>query len=64
MATKRYSIGTGQDREFIVVATGLATVTKEVEVTIDTAVVTSKDVAIAALRQIIQKITKADWPPA
>lgn len=60
MATKIYSSGTGQDREFIVVAT----VTKEVEVTIDTAVITSKDVAIAALRQIIKKITKADWPPA
>ena len=64
MATKRYSISRGGTRHDIVEATGLATVTGEIELTVDLATVSDKYHVIRSLEEIIKHIRRDNWPPA
>lgn len=73
MATRRISIGPGENVEAIVEAVGAATVTKPIEITIDTATTIvngdsgtramRRDEVIAALYRAIDYLIKApSWP--
>lgn len=74
MATRRYSIASGQTEFQIVEAVGAPTVTASMEFTFDLGLVTHKDGVTAVLekREILQAlemiknhiITSKLWPPA
>ena len=73
MATSRYSVAPGASLETVVQATGAATVTAAIELTVDCAatIVTdsgttrkiSKEEVLLALEEFTQYIVRASWPP-
>ncbi len=68
MATRRYSIGIGDNQTQITEAVGAATATKEIELTVDFAVVTAgnggKMAVIESLNDLQNYILQGAWPPA
>lgn len=70
MATRRYSIGfgSGLGSDDVTEAVGAATVTKEIELTVDFGVVTAtvggKALVLLALDKLENYIVKGNWPPA
>lgn len=64
MATRRYSISWGEQREDIVEAAGAAVATKPIELTFDLASAGDKQQLLNALRNIIDYITQDTYPPA
>ncbi|MFQ5430852.1 MAG: hypothetical protein ACE5E1_11135 [Phycisphaerae bacterium] len=64
MATRRYGISQDEAHYQVTEAVGLATVGDPVELTIDLAVIASKEEAIRLTRQILDFIVEGDWPPA
>lgn len=68
MATRRYSISIGDNQTQITEAAGAATATKEIELTVDMAVVTAsiggKFAVIEALNDLQNYILQGNWPPA
>jgi hypothetical protein len=64
MATRRYMTNLGETDVSVTEAIGSATATKNVEATIDFAVVTSKEDALLALSRIKRHIIQGNWPPA
>jgi hypothetical protein len=64
MATRRYSIERGDSYNDVVEAVGLATVTKEIEVTVDLATINNKQQVLQGLEEIKKHIMKGGWPPA
>lgn len=68
MATRRYSIGIGDNQTQITEAVGAAVATKAIEVTVDLAVVTDviggKMAVIESLQDITNYILQGNWPPA
>lgn len=64
MATRRYSLNK-QDNEYSVTeAVGAAVATKEIELTVDLATVTSREQVLAALAKFKNWIVRGAWPPA
>lgn len=68
MATRRYSISIGDNEYQITEAVGAATATKEIEFTVDLAVVTDKVGGKAGVILAIEKptnyILRGSYPPA
>lgn len=68
MATRRYSIGIGDNQTQVAEAVGAAVVTKAIEVTVDLAVVTDsiggKFAVVESLQDITNYILQGNWPPA
>ena len=64
MATRRYSINPGDLPGPVTENVGAATVNKSVEVTIDLAIVGSKNDALVALTKLSDWIAQGNWPPA
>lgn len=68
MATRRYSISIGDNEYSITEAVGAATATKEIELTVDLAVVTDvvggKQAVVLALEKLLDYLLRGNWPPA
>lgn len=68
MATRRWSIGIGDNQTQITEAVGSATASKAIEVTVDFAVVTDvvggKMAVVESLQDITNYILQGTWPPA
>jgi hypothetical protein len=74
MATRRYSLGTGQTEFQVVEAVGAAVVTANVEVTVDLSAASVgegagtrailKEEVLLQLEQIKNHILTGNWPPA
>lgn len=64
MATRRYSLNPGDPTEPITENVGAATVNKAIELTVDLAVVTSKNDVIVALTKFQDNLVQGIWPPA
>ena len=68
MATRRYSISIGDNEYQITEAVGAATATKEIELTVDLAVVTGtvggKLGVILAIEKLTNYILRGNYPPA
>jgi hypothetical protein len=68
MATRRYSINNGDNEYQVTEAIGAPTVTKAIELTIDSAVITDTNGGKAAIQIALSKlrnyILRGSWPPA
>ena len=68
MATRRYSLNTGDNEYQVTEAVGAATVTKGIELTVDLAVVTDtlggKQAVLLALEIFRDYLLRGNWPPA
>lgn len=64
MATRRYGIAQDEAHYEVTEAVGAATAADPVEVTVDLAVITSKEEALRLIDQIRMFIVQSDWPPA
>ncbi len=64
MATRRYSLNRSEGHEKITEATGAATVTKKIELTVDLASSVKKIDVLLALDAFKRHIKKGIWPPA
>lgn len=64
MATRRYGISLGSTSVHVTQAVGAATVSKNLEVTIDLAVGIRKPDAMKMLEEVVQYIKANPWPPA
>ena len=64
MATRRYGISQDEAHYEVTEAVGLATVGDPIEVTVDLAVIASKEEALRLVDQIRMFIVQSDWPPA
>ena len=64
MATRRFMINYGQTSKDVTQAVGAATVTKQMEVTIDLTAGFHKGDVMKSLEEIKQYIKANNWPPA
>jgi hypothetical protein len=64
MATRLYEINPGDDYTAVTETIGSATAGKAVELTVDLAVVNSKEEVVIALKKLQQWVELGLWPPA
>ena len=68
MSTRRYSISIGDNEYNVTEAVGAATATKEIELTVDLAVVTGtvggKEAVILAIEKLSNYLLRGNFPPA
>jgi hypothetical protein len=64
MATRRYMTNLGETDIGVTEAIGAATVTKNVELTVDLAATLTKEDTLAALDRFKRHIIQGNWPPA
>ena len=64
MATRRYGIAEDEAHYEVLEEVGAATVNNPIELTIDLAVIESKEKALRKVDQIRMYIVEGNWPPA
>lgn len=63
MTTRLYSTATGTNYTQVTEANGIATVTADVELTVDLAVTPDKNAVLAALERLHNYILQGNYPP-